>query len=86
MIGESTVVSQPNTKIVMASLDSRDRVASNRDLATVVARLWVLKRNSRGANILWVSSSLLIMANCQAAPDTSQPVVKMAWVSSSRAN
>ena len=46
-----TVVSQPKTKIVMASLESRDRVASKRDLATVVARFLVLNRNSRPDNI-----------------------------------
>ena len=73
-------------KIVMASLESRDRVASKRDLATVVARFWVLNRKSRADSICCVSPSVLSIAYCQAAPDRSHPVVKMVWVSISRAN
>ena len=81
-----TVVSQPNMKMVMTSLESRDLVASNSDLAMVMARFWVLKRNSKPDNILCVSPSVLSIKYCQRAPDTSQPEVKMASCSISKAN
>ena len=70
----------------MVSLERRERVASKRDLTTVVAKFWVLNRKSRPDSIRCVSPSVLSIAYCQRAPDTNQPVVKMVWVSSSRAN
>ena len=72
-----TVVSQPNTKMVMATLDRRDLMESNSDLTTVRARELVLRRKLSGARVCWSSPSVLSMAYCQRPPEMSQPLVKM---------